>query len=85
MRIIGGLFAFAGLPAGAVPFPSRFDLFIFAKRIVRVAVQPTLTELSRGDDRMSACERVLAGVTIWGAVTAERDAARLAGAQMDPV
>jgi hypothetical protein len=31
MRIIGGLFAFAGLPAGAVPFPSRFDLFNIRK------------------------------------------------------
>ncbi len=28
--------------------------------------------------------RVFAGVTIWRAVAAERHAARLAGAQMDP-
>jgi hypothetical protein len=34
---------------------------------------------------MAACVRVFTGVTIWRTVTAERHAARLAGAQMDPV
>ena len=34
---------------------------------------------------MPGCVRVFAGVTIWRAVAAERHAARLAGAQMNPV
>jgi len=34
---------------------------------------------------MPGCVRVFSGVTIWRAVAAERNAARLTGAQMNPV
>jgi len=33
---------------------------------------------------MPGCVRVFSGVTIWRAITAQRHAASLAGAQMDP-
>ena len=58
---------------------------IFAQRTVRIAVQPVLTGLSRCDDRMLRGAGMFSGVTIWRAVAAEGHAARLAGAQMDPV
>ena len=37
---------------------------IFAKRLVRIAVQPALTRLRRSDDRMPACMRMFGGVPI---------------------
>ena len=58
---------------------------IFGKCFVRIAVQPAFARLRGCDDRMPTCVRVFAGVTIWRAVAAERHAARLAGAQMNPV
>jgi hypothetical protein len=57
---------------------------IFAKRVVRIAVQPTLARLCGSDHRVPASVRVFAGMAIWRAVAAERHAARLAGAQVDP-
>ena len=57
---------------------------IFGEGLVRIAIQPALTRLRRRDDRMSTLARVFAGVLIWRAVTAERDATCLARPQMDP-
>ena len=58
---------------------------IFAKRLVRIAVQPALTRLRRRDDRMSTLARVFGCVTVRRAIAAERHAAFLACAQMNPV
>ena len=57
---------------------------IFRKGVVRITVQPTLAQLSRGDDRMSGGVRVFAGVAIRRTVAAECYAALLARAKMDP-
>ncbi len=57
---------------------------IFAKRLVRIAVQPALGRLRRRDDRMSTRARVLGCVAVWRAVAAERYAACLTRAQMYP-
>src|SRR5205823_4438242 len=62
-----------------------FAKSIFAKRLVRIAIQPALARLPRSNDRMLRRVRVFAGVPIWRAVTAERDATRLARSQMNPV
>src|SRR5947208_13825503 len=61
-----------------------FAKSIFAKRVVRVAIQPALARLRRRNDRMSASMRVFAGVPIRRAVAAERHAACLARPQMNP-
>jgi hypothetical protein len=58
---------------------------IFGKRVVRVTVQPALVRLSRSNDRMTCSVGMFAGVTVRRAIAAQRYAARLAGAQMDPV
>jgi hypothetical protein len=57
---------------------------IFGKSIVRIAVQPSLAGLRRGNDRMPARVRVLAGVTVRRRIAAERRATLLARPQMDP-
>jgi len=53
--------------------------------IVRVAVEPALTGLGRGDHGMAAGARVGAGVPVRRIITAQRDAAILAGAKMHPL
>src|SRR5438445_12511825 len=58
---------------------------ILRKTVVRIAVQPPLPRLRRGDHRMTAGPRVFAGVAVGGAVAAQGGAAFLAGAQMDPL
>src|SRR5688572_11973135 len=55
------------------------------ERLVHVTVQPALARLRGRDDRMIAGARVLAGVTVWRRVAAERRAAFLARAQMHPL
>ena len=58
---------------------------IFRKGVIRVTVQPTLAGLRRRNHGMPALMRVFGGVPIWRAVAAERDAAFLAGPQMNPI
>jgi hypothetical protein len=58
---------------------------IFDEGLIWIAVQPTLARLRRCDHRMSTGVRVFAGVLIWRAVAAQRDATRLARPQMDPI
>jgi hypothetical protein len=57
---------------------------VFRKGVVWITVEPAFARLRGGYDRMPGCMRMFAGVTVWRAVTAERDAALLAGAQMHP-
>src|SRR5262245_48233750 len=63
---------------------SLWAVSIFRKTVVRIAVEPALARFGRRDDRMLRGARVLAGVAIGRAVAAERDAALLAGPQMNP-
>jgi len=58
---------------------------IFHEGIVGITVQPTLAGLRGSDDWMPGGVRVFAGVPIWRAVAAERYAALLARAKMDPM
>jgi hypothetical protein len=58
---------------------------IFAKRIVGIAIEPTLTGLCGSDDGVRSRACVFASVTVRRAIAAERNVACLAGAQMDPV
>jgi len=58
---------------------------VFGKGVVRIAVQPMLARLCGCYHRMTARVRMFAGVPIRRAIAAERDAARLARAQMDPI
>jgi hypothetical protein len=58
---------------------------ILSKRVVGITVQPAFAGLGGGDNRMPGCVRVFAGVTIWRAVTAESEAARLTSAKVDPL
>src|SRR5438309_6104640 len=58
---------------------------ILREAIVRIAIQPPLPRLRRGDHRMPARPRVLAGVAVGRAVAAQCGAALLAGAQMHPL
>src|SRR5438445_2192397 len=51
-----------------------FAKSIFAKRVVRIAIQPALARLRRSDDRMLRRVRVFAGVPIRRAVATKRDA-----------
>src|SRR5437773_12444611 len=62
-----------------------FAKSIFEKRVVRIAIQPALARLRRSNDRMFRGVRMFAGMPIWRAVATERDATRLARAQMHPV
>ncbi len=52
--------------------------------IIRVAVQPPLARFCGRDDGVRGRSRVRAGVTVRRRVAAERDAARLAGPEVDP-
>jgi hypothetical protein len=58
---------------------------IFAEGVVGVAVEPALAGLRRRNHWMARGVRVFAGVLVRRAVAAERNAAFLAGAQMNPV
>ena len=58
---------------------------ILCKGVIRKTVQPALTGLRGSDHRMPAGVCVFAGMPIWRAVAAERYAALLARAKMDPV
>lgn len=62
-----------------------FLTLIFAKRLVRIAVQPALAGLGGRDDRMFGGVRVFARVPVRRAVTAECHAALLTRAQMHPL
>ena len=62
-----------------------FLILIFAERLVRVAIQPTLAGLRGGDDRVLGSMRVLGRVAIRRAIAAQCDAALLAAAQMHPL
>ena len=53
--------------------------------VVRVAVQPALTDFGRGDHGMPAGARVPARMTVRRAVATQRGPAFLAGAQMHPL
>src|SRR5690606_29941095 len=57
---------------------------ILREGVVRVAEQPPLPALRRGDHRVPGLPRVPAGVTVGRAVTAAGTATLLTGAQMDP-
>jgi hypothetical protein len=57
---------------------------IFRERLVRITIQPAFAGLGGGDDRMPGCVGMFTGVTIWRAVTAQSNTARLTSAQMDP-
>lgn len=58
---------------------------IFCKGVVRIAVQPALARLPRSNHGMPTLVRVFSGVPVRRTVAAERDAACLAGPQMNPV
>ena len=60
------------------------DVLVLRQLLVRVAVKPALTELCRRDDGMLGSVRVLARVTVRGAIAAQRAAAFLTRAQMHP-
>jgi hypothetical protein len=57
---------------------------VFGEGVVRIAIQPTLAGLRRGDHRVPAPMCVLARVLLRRAVTAKGRAALLTRAQMDP-
>src|SRR5260370_17477867 len=57
---------------------------VFAKCVVRKAIQPALAGLRGSDDRMTRDVRMFAGVAISRGVAAQCHAALLAGAEMDP-
>lgn len=59
-------------------------MLVFREHIVRITVQPVLARLRRGNGGMPACTRMFARMTIRRAVAAQRFAALLARAQMDP-
>jgi hypothetical protein len=61
-----------------------FDL-IFRKGVVGITIEPALARLRRRDHGMPALVCVFAGMLIWRAVAAERDATCLAGSEMNPV
>ena len=65
--------------------PADTQLLVFAKRVIGVAVQPTLAWLSRRDDRMACGMRVFGRVVVRRAVAAKRDSTSLAGPQMNPL
>src|SRR6266481_3403814 len=57
---------------------------VFAKCVVRKAIQPALAGLRGSDDRMTRDVRMFAGVAISRGVAAQCHAALLAGAEMNP-
>jgi len=65
------------------PLQGRYSS-IFAKRVVRIAIQPPLGGLRRSDDRMPGGVRVFAGVTVRRAITTKCHSALLTGAKMHP-
>jgi len=57
---------------------------ILDERVVRIAKQPALARLGRGDHRMTRRVRVLGGMTVGRVVAAPCPAALLAGTQVNP-
>src|SRR5262249_13165599 len=57
---------------------------VLGKRVIRIAIQPAIARLGGGDDRMSTRFRMRGRVLVRRGVAAQRDAALLAGAQLDP-
>ena len=64
--------------------PFRAAASVFREGFVRIAVQPALARLGRGDHRVLRLVRVLARVAVRRGVAAQRHAAGLARAQMHP-
>jgi hypothetical protein len=58
---------------------------IFGEGLIRKTVQPAFAGLGRSNDRVSGSVRMFAGVPVWRTIAAERHAALLAGAQMNPL
>jgi hypothetical protein len=58
---------------------------VFRKGVVWITVEPALAKLRGGDNWMPGGVRVFGGMPVRRAITAERHATRLAGAQMDPL
>jgi hypothetical protein len=58
---------------------------VFAKGVVRIAIQPSFSWLRGSYDRMPGGARVFTGVPIGRAVTAQSDTALLTGAEMHPL
>src|SRR2546429_2051013 len=81
--------AWKTLPAKPKPtsptFSGRFGPSILRKAVVRIAIQPPLPRFRGGDHRMSAGTCMLGRMTVGGAVAAQRGAALLASAQVDPL
>lgn len=61
-----------------------FGPSILGEGIVGIAVEPPLTGLRRGNDRVLGRAHVLRRVTIRRRVATKRNAASLAGAEVDP-
>jgi len=57
---------------------------VIREGIVRIAIQPMLARLGRGDHGMPACLRVPGGVAVGRTVAAQCRAAGLTGTQMYP-
>jgi hypothetical protein len=62
----------------------RYPTSVGGGRLINVTIQPAFARLRGGDDGMASGVRVFAGVAIRRAIATERDAAFLAGPQMDP-
>src|SRR5215467_9428701 len=62
----------------------RADL-VFSEGLVRVAIQPAIPRLGRGDHRMPCCIGMPGCVAVGRAVTAIRLSAFLARAQLHPL
>jgi hypothetical protein len=58
---------------------------VFHKRVVRITVQPAFARLCGSNNRVPGSVGMFAGVTIRRAIAAERDAASLTSAQMNPL
>src|SRR3954469_22350840 len=58
---------------------------VLCEGFVGITIQPSLAQLSGGDDRVTARLRVLGRVSIRRRVAAVRATAALTGAQVDPV
>src|SRR2546422_5752777 len=65
-----------------IPFCSNS---VFRKAVVRIAVQPALARLRRGNHGMAGGACVFRGVLVGRAVAAQRRPALLAGPQMHPL
>jgi hypothetical protein len=57
---------------------------VFCKGIVRIAVQPSLPGLRRGNHRMSTGVRVPCGMAVWRTVATQGRATHLTRPQMNP-